>query len=196
VRFRNVPSFLLERDLVVAVEGLGRITLDLGYGGAFYAYVDAAELGLRVEPAQVGRLIDVGRRIKRAVAASYDIRHPAGDADLNFLYGTVLFERASAEHPSRNVCVFADGEVDRSPTGTGVSGRAASLHARGELALGEPLAIESIIGTSFRVSAAEEVQVGTLRGIVPEVTGSAYVTGRHEFFVGAHDPLSGGFLLR
>ena len=90
----------------------------------------------------------------------------------------------------------ADGEVDRSPTGTGVSGRAAVLHARGELALGETIEIESIIGTSFHVRAVEEVQVGSSAGIVPEVTGSAYVTGRHEFFVGPHDPLSAGFLLR
>ena len=196
VSFENVPSFLLERDLVVEVEGLGPVSCDVGYGGAFYAYVDAASVGLRVEPRRHDELIDVGMRIKRAVMASYEIVHPDGDADLNFLYGTILSQPGTGGAFARNVCVFADGEVDRSPTGTGVSGRAALLHARGELATGATITIESLIGTRFDVRAKSETTVGALPAIVPEVTGAAYITGRAEFVIEPGDPLANGVLLR
>jgi trans-L-3-hydroxyproline dehydratase len=190
VSFVNVPSFLLERDLEVDVEGLGKVTCDVGYGGAFYAYVDAAALGVQVEPAQFSRLVDVGMRVKRAVVASYGIVHPDGDADLNFLYGTIISQPGAGAVHSRNVCVFADGEVDRSPTGTGVSGRAAVLHARGDLATGATITIESLIGTSFEVAVAEETTIGSVPAVVPEVTGAAHITGRHEFYIYPEDPLA------
>ena len=196
VSFLNVPSFLLERDLVVEVDGLGPVTCDIAFGGAFYAYVDAGALGLVVDPARHAQLIDVGMRIKRAVMERYEIVHPSGDPDLNFLYGTILSQPGSGGARSRNVCVFAEGEVDRSPTGTGVSGRAALLHARGQLALGERIGIESLIGTRFDVCAVHETRVGPLAAVVPEVTGAAYVTGRAEFVIDPSDPLTGGVLLR
>jgi proline racemase len=196
VSFLNVPSFLLERDLVVEVPGLGPVTCDIAYGGAFYAYVDAAALGLVVEPAQLSRLIEVGMDIKRAVMAIYEPAHPSGDGDLNFLYGTILSQPGTDGARSRNVCIFADGEVDRSPTGTGVSGRAALLHARGELATGERITIESLIGTRFDVSPVRETGVGDLSAVVPEVIGAAYITGRAEFVIDPDDPLGDGVLLR
>ncbi|MEM7306011.1 MAG: proline racemase family protein [Planctomycetota bacterium] len=197
VSFRNVPWFLLRRAVALDVAGLGRVRLDLGYGGAFYAYADAASVGVELIPARFAQIVDVGMRIKRAVMENIEIVHPEGDADLNFLYGTIFVERR-AEGPvhSRNVCVFADGEVDRSPTGTGVSGRAAVHHARGELALRERITIESLIGTPFDVEAVEELAVGGVPAIVPEVTGAAHVTGRHEFLLDPDDPLSDGVLLR
>ncbi len=197
VSFHNVPSFLLERDLAVEVPGLGRVRCDLAFGGAFYAYVDAPSIGVAIRPENYRRLIDLGMRIKRAAASSYVIVHPDGDADLNFLYGTILVEPAAGGGAhSRNVCIFADGEVDRSPTGTGVSGRAAILHARGELRAGETLAIESLIGTLFDVRVVREATVGRHPAIVPEVSGSAFITGRHEFFIDPEDPLREGILLR
>ncbi len=196
VTFRNVPSFVLHRDASVDVPGLGRVRYDLAFGGAFYAYVDSGELGLELEPAETRRLVDTAMAIKHAVAASADIVHPTGEPDLNFLYGTILVRPARGGVPSRNVCVFADGEVDRSPTGTGVCGRAAIAHARGELALGEWRTIESILGTSFDVRAVEAARVGELDAIVPEVRGSAFVTGRAEYVLDPADPLCAGFLLR
>jgi len=196
VSFLNVPSFVLEEDVELEVPGLGPVRCDLAFGGAFYAYVDARELGLGLRPADAGALIDAGRRIKAAVGASRRIAHPAGDADLGFLYGTIFVGHAEGEAHSRNVCVFADDEVDRSPTGTGVSGRAALLYARGELAPGESIRIESILGTTFEVAVRETVRVGGLDAVVPEVTGTAHVTGRHEFLLDPHDPLRGGFFLR
>ena len=198
VAFLNVPSFLLLRDREVEVSGLGPVRFDLGFGGAFYAYVDAARLPgeLELEPSSFARLVDVGMRIKRAVADAFDIRHPVGDPDLGFLYGTVLYRDGIGSGHGRNVCVFAEGEVDRSPTGTGVSGRAAVLHARGELPLHRAIGIESLIGTRFDVRLVEECSVGEVPAVVPEVTGSAWITGRHEFLIDPADPLRAGVLLR
>ncbi|UCD75777.1 MAG: proline racemase family protein [Phycisphaerales bacterium] len=196
VSFINVPSFLLARDLEVSVPDLGVVRCDIAFGGAFYAYVDAEPLGLDLVPANHARIIDIAMRIKRAVMQSYEIVHPDGSGDLNFLYGTILVQPASDPLHSRNVCVFADGEVDRSPTGTGVSGRAAIHHARGELAVGQTITIESLIGTSFDVRAVETTTVGGRPAIIPEVTGSSYLTGRHEFLIDPDDPLRGGVLLR
>ncbi|HVU10503.1 MAG TPA: proline racemase family protein [Phototrophicaceae bacterium] len=197
VSFRNVPSFLLERDLRVQVEGLGTVTCDIAFGGAFYAYVDADSVGMKIAPENQRALIDVGMRIKRAVMASYQIVHPDGNPDLNFLYGTILVKRFTqgAVH-SRNVCIFAEGEVDRSPTGTGVSGRLAIHYARGELGLNEPITIESLISTPFTGRVVETAQVSGLPAIIPEVSGTAFITGKHTFLIDPDDPLKAGFLLR
>src|SRR5262245_29325662 len=149
VAFRNVPSFVIGLDQTVAVPGIGTVTYDLAFGGAFYAYVRAADLGLACVPADYRRLIDAGMAIKRAVMQTRTIEHPE-DTELGYLYGTIF--TGPAEHPgshSRNVCIFADREVDRSPTGTGVSGRLAIHHARGEIGIDEQIVIESIVGTTF-----------------------------------------------
>jgi trans-L-3-hydroxyproline dehydratase len=196
VSFLNVPSFLLERDLAIRVEGIGDVMCDIAFGGAFYAYVDARSLELPLGPATHSRIIDTGRRVKQAVMAQYTIEHPDGDADLNFLYGTIFVQPGVGAVHSRNVCVFAEGEVDRSPTGTGVSGRAAIQHARGELPLGETITIESILATSFDVRVEEVTRVGALPAIVPRVTGRAHVTGHHEFVIDPDDELRDGFILR
>jgi trans-L-3-hydroxyproline dehydratase len=196
VSFENVPSFLCERDLVVDAGALGKLRCDIGFGGAFYAYVDAEALGLELVPEQIGRIIECGMTIKRAVMDQYTIRHPDGDSELEFLYGTIFFSPAVGDAHSRNVCVFAEGEVDRSPTGTGVSGRVALLHARGELEPGEWITIESLIGTSFDVQVARTTNCGSLPAVVPEVAGTAHLTGRHEFWIDPDDPLRAGLLLR
>ena len=134
--------------------------------------------------------------IKRAVMASRTIPHPF-EEDLSFLYGTIFVDepKGSGAHSS-NVCVFAEGEVDRSPTGTGVSGRLAIHHARGEIGIGDAITIESIIGSSFRCYVAEETVFGPHRAVIPEVEGSAYITGRHEFLIDPNDPLKHGFVMR
>jgi len=196
VAFTNVPAFVLHAGRTVAVEGLGPLEVDVAYGGAFYAYADARGVGLPVEPARCAELVEVGMRIKRAVAAELAVAHPAGPSDLDFLYGAILSQPASGGAALRNVCVFADGEVDRSPTGTGVSGRAAIEVARGRLPLGRWLTVESLIGTRFDVRALRAETVGGVAAVVPEVRGQACVTGRHEFFVDPADPLREGFLLR
>lgn len=196
VRFRNVPSFVLDLDQTIDLPGIGRVRYDLAFGGAFYAYVQAADVGLTCTPEEFNQLIDVGMQIKRAVMENRTIPHPF-EEDLSFLYGTIFIAPALSEGAdSRNVCIFAEGEVDRSPTGTGVSGRMALHHARGEVKTGKPLVIESIIGSRFTGYVAEETTFGPYRAIIPEVEGTAHITGMHSFFVDPSDPLQDGFILR
>ncbi|MEZ5499509.1 MAG: proline racemase family protein [Steroidobacteraceae bacterium] len=194
--FRNVPSFVLLRDIPVELPGFSSVTIDVAYGGAFYAVVPAANLGLALDVGNYSNIIAMGRRIKQAVMSRYQILHPI-EPELGFLYGTIFTgPAAQAGHHSRNVCVFADGEVDRSPTGTGISARVALGIARGELELNERITVESILGSTMTVAAVEEVTYEGRNAIVPEVSGSAYFTGRHEFYIDPTDPLRGGFLLR
>lgn len=196
VAFENVPSFAYRLDQPVSVPGIGEVGLDIGFGGAFYAYCKAEDLGVRVVPEEFRKLIEAGMAIKRAVMDSLAIRHPF-EEDLGFLYGTIIDGPPSGEGAdSRNVCIFAEGEVDRSPTGTGVSGRVALEHARGRLAVGEPFVIESLIGTRFTGRVVRETAFGGYPAVIPEVEGSAYITGRHEFLIAPDDPLKDGFILR
>lgn len=195
VAFRNVPSWAaLDREVVVP--GLGTIPFDLAFGGAFYAYVQARDVGVDLVPGDLARIVALGRAIKEAVQDADPPSHPH-DPEMGFLYGTIFVAPPhDASHHSRNVCVFADGEVDRSPTGTGVSGRLAIHWARGEVAVGEPVVVESILGTCFTGRVVEEVSLAGRRAIVPEVEGRAWITGRHEFLIDPDDPLRHGFLLR
>lgn len=196
VSFLNVPSFVYALDQVVEVDGLGEVRYDVAFGGAFYAFCRAEDLGLRLVPEEFRRLIDLGMRIKRAVMESLEIRHPF-EEDLSFLYGTIFVGPPhDPAHHSRNVCVFAEGQVDRCPTGTGVSARAALHHARGELAVGEPFIVESILGTCFTGRVVKTTTFGPYDALVPEVTGSAYVCGRNELLIDPDDPLRHGFMLR
>jgi proline racemase len=134
--------------------------------------------------------------VKRAVMSAIEINHPF-EKDLGFLYGTIIDSSVVGDGvQSRNVCIFADGEVDRSPTGTGVSGRVAIEHAKGRLKAGQPFVIESLIGTRFIGRVVEEIQFGDYAAVIPEVEGSAWITGRHEFLISPDDPLRDGFILR
>ena len=198
VSFENVPSYAYILDQNLDVPGLGNIKFDIGFGGAFYAYVDVDANNLDVQLSGEGyrKIIDIGMSIKHAVMQTIPIRHPF-EEDMGFLYGTILYGRAhDANNQSRNVCVFAEGEVDRSPTGTGVSGRLALEWAKGRLKIGEPFTIESLIGTTFTGQVARETMFGEYPAIVPEVSGRAWITGRHEFLIAPDDPLREGFMLR
>lgn len=198
VSFENVPSYVVELDAKVEVAGIGTVRYDLAFGGAYYAYVsgDLFDPPIRCLPVENDRIIALGRQIKTAVMQSRDIVHPI-ENDLGFLYGTIFVAPATdpANH-SRNCCVFAEGEVDRSPTGTGVSGRAAIHFMRGELNLDQSIRIESILGSCFDVSAVRETRLGQHAAIVPRVTGQAFITGRHEFLIDPDDPFRKGYLLR
>ena len=186
VRFRNVPAYVWG----TGIEAAGRL-VDVAFGGAFYASV-----GERVEPAELPRLIALGRELKAALEAQHEIVHPL-EPELRDVYG-VIFWREEREEPltQRNVTVFADGEVDRSPCGSGTSARLALLHAEGRLPLGEPLRHLSIVDTEFTGRVVEETEVGKLPAVVTEVEGSAYRTGGATFELDPDDPLGEGFLLR
>jgi proline racemase len=196
VSFLNVPSFVYALDKKVACPGLGQVEVDIAFGGAFYAYCSAQRLGLNLVPEEFRNIIDLGVKVKRAVQESIPIRHPQ-EPDLGYLYGTIFTGRPSDPgHHSRHVCVFADGEVDRSPTGTGVSGRAALLFARGEIGKGQPFVVESILGTQFRGSIEATIRFGPYEAVIPRVSGGAFITGRNGFFIDPSDPLRNGFILR
>ena len=199
VAFQNVPSFVVSLDDSVDVPGIGEIRYDLAFGGAFYAFVDADALGVSLDASGFRQCIDVGMRIKRAVTASREVRHPDSPdaADLSFLYGTILTGAPHAPGAdSRNVCVFAEGEVDRSPTGTGVSARVAIERTRGRLAAGSPFVVESILGTRFIGRSVRDLRWEGYEAVVPEVEGSAWITGRSELWFAPDDPLPEGFILR
>lgn len=192
--FLNVPSFAADLDSVVSVPGLGRIAYDLAFGGAFYAYVDARQAGVDLD--NLSKLIDWGRRIKSAVSSSRSIVHPT-DPDLGFLYGVIFVGPPSeGTNHHRSVCVFADGEIDRSPTGTGVSGSLAIHHERGEMRRGDSISVESLTGSVFGGRIESETSVGTIGAVIPEISGRAHLTGRAELWVDPGDPLGEGFFIR
>ena len=196
VSFQNVPSFVAALDEVLEVPGLGKIRYDLAFGGAFYAYVKAEDAQVTCTPKDFRPLIEKGMLIKRAVMQSRAIEHPF-EKDLGFLYGTIFVGPPSQEgSQSQNVCIFAEGEVDRSPTGTGVSGRLAIHHRRGEIRLNQPIVIESIIGSKFSGKVIEETTFGPYPAIIPEVQGEAQLVGRNELWIDPKDPLKYGFILR
>jgi len=196
VYFHNVPSWVDALDREVEVPGIGTVRYDLAFGGAYYAYVDAASVEVGLRPEDHDELVAKGRAIKAAVAAAHPLDHPH-DPDLGFLYGTIFTGPAEYDaHHSRNVCVFAEGEVDRSPTGTGVSGRLAVHHARGQVGVDEPITIESILGTTFTGRIHALTEVAGRAAVVPEVEGRAFITGRHEFVIDPEDPLAQGFRVR
>lgn len=188
VRFRNVPSFVLIDSLEVSVDGR-ELQVAVAFGGAFYAIVPAQVFAIPIEPAFVSRFIDLGREIKAAVEADREVVHPL-QPELAGIYG-VMFTAGN-----RNVTVFADGEVDRSPCGSGTSARLALLDRRGELARGQPLMHESIIGGRFSSRVVGDATVGDMPAVITEVEGSAYLTGYHQFVLSPDDPIGTGFLLR
>ena len=186
VRFRNVPSFVWASGL----EAAGRV-VDVAFGGAFYATLEE-----RVEPRELPRLIELGREIKAAIEADHDVVHPL-EPELRGVYGVIFWQEERAEPlAQRNVTVFADGEVDRSPCGSGTSARLALLDAQGRLPRGAPLSHLSIVGSEFTGRVVGEADVAGRPAVVTEVEGTAYRTGRAEFTLDPDDPLAEGFLLR
>jgi len=196
VYFHNVPSFVLTVDEEVEVAGIGKVKYDIAFGGAFYVFVNADELGIGMNEENYRELIEKGVAIKKAVMSSYPIKHPF-EKDLDFLYGTIFCGKSHRkEADSRNVCIFAEGEVDRSPTGTGVSARMALHYAKSEINLNHQMVIESIIGTRFTGSIVSSTKFGNYDAVIPQVEGNAYITGKHEFIIDPEDPIKEGFILR
>lgn len=194
--FLNVPSFVLIRDEKIEIEGIGIVEFDIAYGGAFYAIVDAKKIALSLDSSNVHQIIECGRKIKYAIMDKYKIDHPF-EKDLSFLYGTIFTtESTNNKYHSKNVCIFAEGEVDRSATGSGVSARAALHYAKGELSVGEKITIESILGTTMDVEIDSLCTYGPHDAVIPKVSGRAYFNGKNEFWIDPNDPLKDGFILR
>jgi len=196
VRFLNVPSFLLHRDVSVETPTFGRVTGDIAFGGAFYFYTGGVPHGLAIREHDVERLIRFGAEVKAAANIAFPVVHPE-IPEINHIYGTIIDgPPRHAGSTQANCCIFADREVDRSPTGSGTAGRVAQLVARGELAMGAEISNESIIGSVFRGRAIREATCGPHAGVIPEVSGSAHLAGLATWIIDPDDPLAHGFLVR
>ena len=191
---RNVPCFVYMQDAQVDFEG-GKVLTDIVYGGNFFAILPVERLGMELVPSNVGKLVERGIAFRDAAREQLEISHPT-ESDINPLHGVEMYvDNPSPGVHARNIMTFAQHSFDRSPCGTGTSARLALLHAQGRLGVGEEFIHESILGTVFRSRIVEESRVDGYPAIIPEVTGSAYLTGSHQFYIDSRDPLKEGFLL-
>jgi proline racemase len=192
VRFRNVPAFRLAKDLEIDLDGQ-MVAVDVAFGGAWYAIARSEDLGLEVRPDQVPALVAAGMAIKRAVNETLAVAHPT-DPELAGMYGTVITAPPVGDGADgRNVTIYAEGAVARSPCGTGTSARLACLHADGNIRVAEPFVHESIVDTVFTGQVVAETTVGELPAVTTDISGEGFLTGMHTFVVDRDDPLGEGF---
>ncbi|RST86792.1 proline racemase [Aquibium carbonis] len=196
VSFESVPSFLFAPERTVDLPGFGQIRYDIAYGGAFYALADAGQFGLAFGDSPARAFADAATALTKAVKQAGPLAHP-DSPDLAYLYGSILTDGGDGSNgiATKNVCVFADAQVDRSPTGSGVTARLAAMHALGGVAVGEARLFESIVGSRFTGMVARETRTGQHEAIVARVSGQAHYCGRASFTVEADDELGRGFLV-
>ncbi|EGO63414.1 proline racemase family protein, partial [Acetonema longum] len=195
VSFENVPAFLYKKDVHVDIPGYGKLTMDISFGGSFFAIINVKQIGIDICPENSSRLVETGMKIIEAVNQQVEIAHPElshiKTVDLCEIYGPAKSKDADMQ----NITVF-DGQIDRSPCGTGTCAKVATLFAKGELALKQKFVYESVINTKFIGKALRETKVGDYPAIIPEITGSAYITGHSQFMIDEEDPVKYGFSLR
>lgn len=195
VSVANVPSFLYTKDVAIDLPGIGSISVDVAFGGNFFALVQAKALGISVHPANATRLIELGMAVKRATNEKLTVRHPTAE-HITRVELVEIFDKPEPSQPfAKSVVIFGDGQLDRCPCGTGTSAAMAALYAKGGLRLGVEYINESIIGTRFTGKLLREVQVGDFVAVEPVVTGTAYVTGIQQFVTDPDDPFKYGFLV-
>jgi trans-L-3-hydroxyproline dehydratase len=198
VSFESVPAFAVALDQSAELPGFGQIGFDISYGGAFYALADCRQFGLEFGRSRVRDFVDAASALTGKLKSDFPLAHP-DHADLAFLYGTILTDGGNGADgvATRNICVFADEEVDRSPTGSGVTARLAAMHARGVIAPGETRLFESVVGSQFSGSIDRTVVLSDGHpAIVARVGGHAYYTGKAEYILEDDDGLGRGFLVR
>jgi trans-L-3-hydroxyproline dehydratase len=199
VRFVNVPSFVEVRHAKVTTPSFGEVRGTIAFGGAYYFYVNGRNHGLTIKPDQVEVLTRFGDEVQSAANDTYQFCHPE-IPELNAVYGTIIDgDPLRPGSDQSNCCIFADRQVDRSPTGSGTAGRVAMLYAQGSLALGQPLINDSIVGSTFVGRALKETRVGSVAAVIPEIAGQAAIIGLAEWFLcddAIEDPLGRGFLVR
>ncbi|KAK1795960.1 hypothetical protein P4O66_009062 [Electrophorus voltai] len=198
VRFHSVPAFAFATDVKVTVPGCGDVVVDISYGGALYAFVNAGTFGLDVTKSRTRDLVDAAIAVTKAVKSQVKLHHPVSE-DLAFLYGTILTDGKDAftDEPTANVCVFADAQVDRSPTGSGVTARIALQYHKGLIQLNQTRSFCSgTTGAMFTGKAVQETTCGDFQAVVVEVSGHAHYSGVACFTLEDEDPLQSGFLLR
>jgi len=194
VSFESVPAFALARDLVVPVPGYGDVTTDIAYGGAYYCILPASRFGLDLMQTPVEEIVAAAGALTDQVRATLAITHPT-EPDLGFLYGTIVTDEAVADQDSFNLCVFAERQIDRSPTGSGVTARMALDRAKGLIAAGQSRRIRSITGGTFTGQVIGPVDFPAAGAVTVAVGGRGYLAGEGSFVIEANDPLGHGFVL-
>lgn len=192
----NVPAFLYKKDVQIEMPEIGTVTFDISFGGSFFAIVKASELGLKVEPKNAQKLTEIGLKMRDIINETIEIQHPElahiKTVDLVEVYD----EPTHPEANYKNVVIFGQGQVDRSPCGTGTSAKLATLYSKGELKEGEIFVYESILGTLFKGRIVGTSKVADYEAIIPEITGAAYITGFNQFVIDEEDPVKHGFILK
>jgi proline racemase len=194
VSISNVPSFLYKDAVPVEVPGYGVVNADISFGGSFFALVDAGEIGWAVHTNNIPKFVDLGMKLRREINRTVQVQHPYLDIDTVDL---VEFYKAAGTDSlnQKNIVVFGNGQVDRSPCGTGTSAKIADLYAKGKLQLNQEIINESVIGSVFRGAAVLEVEIGGYAGVVPRITGSANIVGYNQWLIDSNDPLNLGFAI-
>ena len=193
----NVPCYVEALDQVLDVDGLGEVAIDICYGGAFFALVDAAAAGIEIAPANARHIVELGEAIKDAARAAHHPHHPVlGDIG-GITFATFLgpVEAVEGVKTARNATVISPGKIDRSPCGTASSARLAAMHARGEMAVGERLISRSILDTEFHMAIEAETAIGGRSAISPSISGRAWITGHHVHMLDPDDPFPEGYSL-
>jgi len=198
VRFQNVPCFMYKEDIVISLEKYGDIVCDIVYCGAFYIYVNVNKLKLSVLPEYGKLLTEIGMKMKYDVEERMEIVHPI-DTGITGIYGTIFYENVVRDGDvldTKNVCIFAEGQVDRSPTGTGTGGRVALHYHKGEMKKGDTLRNLSIIDTLMCAKVLEDTQIAGYNAVLTEVSGTAHIMGINKLLLDPEDPLPEGFRIR
>lgn len=192
----NVPAFLYKKDQEVELPGVGKVKFDISFGGSFFAIVNAKQLGLEILPKNTNKLTELAMELRDIINKEIEIQHPTLEHIKTVDLVEIWDEATNPEATYKNVVIFGQGQVDRSPCGTGTSAKLATLHARGELKEGEKFVYESILGTLFEGEIVGTTKVGEFDAVLPKITGSAWITGFNNFLIDEDDPVKYGFLLK
>ena len=193
VNVYTVPSFLYKEGVKLSLPEYGEIKLNIAFGGSFFALVNSIDLGLCIRKEYIGRFVDLGMKILRATNEAVDVKHPL--LPINTVDLVEFYETEANSAFQKNIVVFGDGQFDRSPCGTGTAARIAELYTKGRIPLGEEITNESITGAMFRGAAVKETFIGEFQGVIPRITGQAYITGINRWLLDRDDPLKYGFLI-
>lgn len=195
VKFQNVPCFIYRENVEIEVDRIGKVVGDVAYCGAFYMFVDVAQLKIEINPDNSDELVRLGMVIKHKVDELMDFDHP--ESGVNWLYGSILYTNPQRLEDNtlstKNICIFAEGQIDRSPTGTGTGGRVAIHFAKGEMKKEDTLINKSVIDTVMKGRVIEETKVGNFDAVITEVSGTAYISGFNQLVLEPEDPLPEGF---
>ncbi|MGE0211513.1 MAG: proline racemase family protein [Parvibaculaceae bacterium] len=198
VKLTNVPCFASHLDATIDVPGVGRLTVDVAYGGAFFLMVDARQFGFRIVAEEARKMVELGEAIKEAANAQLKVRHPENPAvnEIVFTEFTLPIEQIDGEPHGRNTVVISPGKLDRSPCGTGTCARMAAMHAKGELGVGQGFASRSVISSRFNgLIEAETTLADGTKAILPSIAGRAWITGYHNYVLDPEDPYPTGYTL-